>query len=296
VSVHSTSATTVLTSAALSVSILAERGGKITSLFDHARGREWLVSADRELSGPADESTIYDEGDLCGWDEMLPTITACRLPGTDIELADHGDLWRGSWDVVAESPASVTMRASRDLGFSFERTVTLEGAALVIDYRLVATGSRTLELLWAAHPFIALRPNTRLVVYGVGEFIEVTATGERVPFDWPADGLVVAVSIAPSTGRKFFARACAGQVGATLIDSDGSTLNWSWPSTDAPWIGLWLDHASLSRHLVAVIEPTNAGDDSLEEASSHHQSWVLAPEEERRWRLRVSVASELALR
>ena len=276
------------------MSILPERGGKITSLFDRVRAREWLISSDHELSGPIDESTIYDEGDLCGWDEMMPTITPCRLPGTDIELVDHGELWRGSWGVVAESPASLTMRASRDLGYTFERTLTLEGATLVVDYRVIATGERTLELLWAAHPFVKLHLDTRLVIDGADEFIEVTAEGVQLPFEWPQDGLVVAVGIAPSTGRKLFARSCAERVDASFTDADGARLTFSWASSDAPWLGLWLDNASLSRHVAAVIEPTNASDDSLEVASSRKQSWVLAPHEERRWRLRVSVSSELA--
>jgi galactose mutarotase-like enzyme len=287
------SATIVLESEELSVSILAERGGKITSLFDRAREREWLVLADHELSGPADESTSYDEGDLCGWDEMLPTITACFLPGTDIELADHGDVWRGSWEVVEASATSVIMRTSHDLGYCFKRTVTLEGPALVVDYLVTATGERTLELLWAAHPFVALRPDTRLTLEGVGEFIEVTANGERERFEWPDDGLVVGQAIAPSTGRKLFAPARAEQIVALLTDANGARLTWSW-TDEAPWLGLWLDNASLSRHVVAVIEPTNASDDSLEVASSRNQSWVLSPGEERRWRLCVSVSSELA--
>jgi galactose mutarotase-like enzyme len=294
VSVLSASATVVLESEELSVSILAERGGKITSLFDRGRAREWLISPDHELRGPADESTIYDEGDLCGWDEMLPTITPCRLPGTDIELADHGELWRGSWDVIAQSPTSVTMRASRDLGFTFERTLTLEGAALVVDYRVIATGGQTLELLWAAHPFVALRADTRLTVAGADEFMKVTAAGEQERYEWPADGLIVAKAIAHLTGRKLFAHARAERVVASFTDADGARLTWSWTSNDAPWLGLWLDNASLSRHVVAVIEPTNAGDDSLEAASSRNQSWVLAAHEERRWGLRVSVSSELA--
>jgi hypothetical protein len=89
--------------------------------------------------------------------------------------------------------------------------------------------------------------------------------------------------IAPTTGRKLFARARAERVIASFTDEDGARITWSWASSDAPW--LWLDNASLSPHVVAVIEPSNAGDDSLEVASSRNQSWVLAPHEERRWRL-----------
>lgn len=291
-SLRSASATIVLETEELSVSILAERGGKVTSLYDRVRDREWLVSADHELGGPADESTPYDRGDLCGWDEMMPTITPCHLPGTDLELPDHGELWRGSWEILAQSSTSATMRAKRGLGYWFERTVALDGAALDVDYRVVATGERTLELLWATHPFVALRPETRLAVRGLDEISEIRADAEQVPFEWPTDGLVVADAIASSTGRKLFARACADRVEASLTDADGSRLTWSWASRDAPWLGLWLDHGSLSRHVTAVIEPTNADDDSLEVASRRGLSWVLRPREERRWRLRACVSGD----
>jgi len=278
----------VLETEGVRVELLAHRGGKITSLFDARRGREWLVQAERELEGAPDTSIPYDEGDLCGWDEMMPTIEACRLPGTDRVLADHGELWRTTWEVSSRTATSVTTVVQSDLGYRFERTLTLEESVLVVDYRVIGTSAGPVEYLWAAHPFLSLLPDTRLYLDGAADVTEARDGGaQRV--DWPLDGLRVAKDIERGTGRKLFARATEESVMASLVDGDGARLTWCWSATGAPWLGLWLDHASLSRHLVAAIEPTTCGEDSLDVASVRGQSMAIAPGEVRRWRICVEV-------
>ncbi|MGA7834657.1 MAG: hypothetical protein WCA31_05565 [Acidimicrobiales bacterium] len=270
------------------VELLARRGGKITSLFDTSRGREWLVQAERELAGAPDTTVPYDEGDLCGWDEMMPTIEACRLPGTDRVLPDHGELWRTPWEVSGRTASSVTTVVRSDLGYRFERTLTLDANVLTVDYCVVGTGAGPVEYLWAAHPFVVLAPDTRLYLDGAHDVTEAGDDGTQ-RIEWPVDGFRVAKNVEEGSGRKLFARATEDSVGVSLVDEDGARLTWRWSASDAPWLGLWLDHASLSRHLVAAIEPTTSGEDSLEVSSLRGQSMTIAPEEVRQWRISVEV-------
>ena len=100
--------------------------------------REWLVQADHELVGPADADLPYDEGDLCGWDEMMPTISACRYPGTDLDLSDHGELWQWPWTVVTHATNSIVMAVAGSLDYDFERAISLEGERITVHYRVVA--------------------------------------------------------------------------------------------------------------------------------------------------------------
>ncbi len=273
----------------VAVTVVPERGGKVTSLFDRVNQREWLIQADRELIGPADAHVPYDKGDLCGWDEMVPTISACRYPGGDIVLSDHGELWQRSWSVVAHSTNSISLAVTGSLGYEFERVMSLDAERVVVDYRIVA-GVAGLDFLWAAHPFLDLVANTRTKVEGFSGFSEVRSDDGRTPFDWPNDGLSVVEVLAPHTDKKLFAHTASDSVEVVLQDPHGPSLTWSWSATDAPWLGVWLDRASLSPHLVAVVEPTNAGDDSLEVAAGRGDSWTLAGGEEKRWSISVALS------
>jgi hypothetical protein len=275
----------------ISLSILPERGGKIVSLFDRRARREWLVAPERELGGPADASIPYDEGDLCGWDEMMPTIAACRYPQSRRDLPDHGELWQKSWRVVAQSEDSLVTSVTGDLGYQLEREIHLGTRGVRVDY-LVGAGCDGLEFLWAAHPFFALRSGTRMKFEGFGDFVGDQGDEVAPHGPWPTDEPTIADILAPGLDRKVFAPALAQRVSASLHDPSGAWVRCEWESSDAPWLGLWLDRASLSSHQTAVIEPTGASSDSLEVAARLGQSWKLAPGESRRW----SIAIECGVR
>jgi hypothetical protein len=242
------------------------------------------------LVGPANADVAYDQGDLCGWDEMMPTIAACRYPGSGLALADHGELWQRPWTVVAHSSNSISTTVSGSLGYDFERVISLEAERVNVDYRVVAKADG-LNFLWAAHPFLAVGPDTGVHVDGVSGFCEVHNDGGRTSFNWPHDGLTIGEALAPDTDKKFFARASSDHVAVVLRDAEGPSLTWCWSKEDAPWLGVWLDRASLSSHLVAAIEPTNASDDSLEVAASRGESWALVGGEQRCWSISITVGA-----
>jgi hypothetical protein len=180
------------------------------------------------------------------------------------------------------------MTVAGSLGYDFERAILLEGERITVHYRVIA-GLDGLNFLWASHPFLALGPTTRMMVDGFAGFCEVRNNGGRADFDWPDDGLTIAETLAPQTDKKLFGHAVGDDAGVVLTDPEGPSLTWRWSAADVPWLGVWLDRASLSTHLVAAIEPTNAGDDSLEVAASRRDSWTLSGGEERRWSISIAV-------
>lgn len=272
-----------LSAEGISVSMSPERGGKITSLNDTQRAREWLEPSDGELSGPVARDASFDEGDMCGWDEVMPTIEACRHPVTGAPLGDHGELWRQSWTVTARSPDSVTTSVGDEvLGYRLERTLRVSPHALRVDYRVVTEAS-DLPLLWAAHPLFAARAGTR--VFADVEPLDLAGR------PWPAGGVAVSSDLAAGSGRKVFLRPRGEQALSWLVDLDGSCLSLRWPRQRVPFLGLWLDHCSLSRHPVVGIEPTNGCDDSLAAAYAVRSEESAAALCLRRWSLVVSVGT-----
>jgi galactose mutarotase-like enzyme len=268
----------VLEAPGITVTMLEEHGGKITSIVDAASGREWLESPAQPLGGLADSTVPYDAGDMCGWDEMVPTIERCDYPGTASSLPDHGELWSKSWEVSARTPTSATTEVAGDaLPYRFERTLSVSPSALHVEYSLTTESDDDLQLLWAAHPLFAAWPGTRLVL-DPGEF-------ESDVFDTS-----VAEDLAEGSSRKLFAKVRTASCTARLLDEAGPTLALRWRRAEAPYVGLWLDHCEYSRHPVIAIEPTNGFADSLSEAGAS-LAWTVSARQPRRWSLDVVLRS-----
>ena len=283
-----------LESAALTLDLEPRRGAKIASMRQRATGREWIEGDQTLPADPPDPGVSFDEGDMCGWDEMMPTIEPCRYPGGDLELADHGELWRRAWDVVEvtamSAAAATTTTVDPVLGCRIFRTLRLVDETLLIEYALTNESSAERCVLWAAHPLFAHRPGTRLVLEGL---LVETDEGEGQVRTWPADGLSLD-TLAAGEYQKLFARGCVPRPRATLIDADGPWLRLGWSRDDASYLGIWLDQAALARHPVVALEPTNAGHDALDVALASDRfdrAWCLAPGASRRWRLEVTTGT-----
>jgi hypothetical protein len=273
-----------------------ERGGKITSLVGVGTvvSREWLESGVSRLVGCADEGVEFDAGDMCGWDEMMPSIAPCRYPGSEIELPDHGELWRKGWDITAQSANSVSTRVAGDaLAYVFERTLTLGANSLRIDYRVSTEVGDDLYFLWAAHPLFAQRSSTRvtlghrptsLVRYGDPTSGPIVA--------WPNNGVSVESDLSAGASQKFFLTPGSEDVAVSLVDGEGPSLTMRWRRSDVPYIGLWLDNRQYSRHPVVAIEPTNWTDDALDSAVAARGQWVVAKGLDRVWSIEVVVATK----
>ena len=273
----------------LVVSVSPRRGGKITSLVHRASGREWLEDAEGALEGPPDVSLGFDGGDMCGWDEMLPTIESCEVDG--VGLADHGELWRRPWEVLRAESDAASLRVRDDgSGLELTRTLTLERARLRVDYHLVNAAASERAVLWAAHPLFRARPGTRLSLEG--EIVEVSEDGRVVGHGaWP--GPVRSVGdLAEGECAKYFVRVPGSTPVASLLDPEGTWLSLTWAAVDAPYLGVWLDRAALARHPVIALEPTNGAHDSLAVARGAKGAptpWVLSAGAERLWTLVVEV-------
>jgi galactose mutarotase-like enzyme len=276
----------------IALTMMPERGGKIISLVDTDRDREWLEQSADALVGPADVERSFDEGDMCGWDEMLPTISACRYPGSDLELPDHGELWRVAWEVTQQTSNSVsTRRHGRILPYLFERTLALNANSLRVEYRMSTSGIDDLTFLWAAHPLFSLQPETRVLVdSGSSIFDQLHENGSRTLVNWPRGGAVLSDIAHAGQGKKLFARALNETVAVALIDPDGAQINLGWRRSQIPWLGIWMDNCSLSRRPVAAIEATNGLDDSLETSTLAGQSWTVSPGVARQWSIELTTS------
>lgn len=270
----------------VAVAVDPDHGGRLTRLTNLHDGREWLHQA-RATRTPA---TSYDEGDLGGWDEMLPTIAACRHPETGDPLRDHGDLWDQPWEVTSCDDHSVVTRVStRGPMVVLERSIRVLENHVRLDY--AATSERDVAVLWAAHPLFSTRVGSRVVL---DESMRPWRAGDaaRSPYPWPREGLSVERDVPTGTDLKLFGDVtrCAG-ASCAIVDADGSRVDLRWDVRAAPFVGLWLDHGHLVEGAVAALEPTTGADDALDVANRLGPAFTLWAHRPRRWWLDVRLSA-----
>lgn len=291
--------TVVLTAAGIRVTCVPGRGGKLTSINDLDRDREWLVPPGGPLDGPVPPGLPFTDGDMCGWDEMVPTIIPCRYPGPgqpDLQLPDHGELWTLPWPVTQRDDRSLTLAVvGRVLPYRLERQATVTPSSLLLDYRLDAAGDEPLQLLWAAHPQFRCRSGTRIVMPAhVRAALDVTDPRRPQRIAWPGQGTDQVDKLPRGTGRKLVLDPGTQASWVSLVDPDGTALRLSWDCAQVPYLGLWLDHLRFSPTPCVVLEPTTGFYDDLALASASGRVMSLRPGQPIRWSLRVSLGTRSA--
>ena len=274
----------------VALTISPEHGAKIMSLVDTVTRREWLEQPRGELR--LDPLGAFDDGDLCGWDEMMPTIDSCRYPGTSIELADHGDLWRTPWKVEEQSPTSVTTSVfGSSLPFALSRTVQVSRQRVDLHYTLETREAGALYLLYAAHPLFRYLPGTRVVLDAVPHSLVGLQDDDTSPMLWPVGGLDLADVVPAGSARKLFLDPSARISTVRLIDARGSSLAMSWRLDELAYLGVWFDHGRLSEHPVIAIEPTNGFGDSLQRCVDRSSITATPGHSTRTWSIAVQLAN-----
>lgn len=282
---------------------LPELGGKIASILDKHRGREWVVGPDSRPLRRLNQGAVWTDEDMSGWDEMFPTINPCSYPGpganTGKPLPDHGEVWTRSWEVLAEDNREIALQVEGvALPYRLTRTAGLTGGVLSLDYRVHNTGSDHLRYLWAAHPQFNCGEDSRIVLpAGVKEVLLVydpergwDSEGSRVP--WPGESLDKVAPVSRKTCRKLYLPPDQRIAWAEVIEqTTGDWLRLEWEPHELPYLGIWVDEGCFNSVHTVALEPTCAFFDDLASADRKGLAAVLAPAAARVWSLKVRVGT-----
>ena len=278
----------------ISLQILPELGGKISSLIDQQSGREWLwthPSAKRRL--PVYGESFVEELDTGGWDEIFPSVAPCILKDGTV-IPDHGDLVFLPAELSDQSTDSLTLiTQTRAITTRFTRRLRLEKRTLQIDYSLESLTDKTIPYLWATHPLIALEDGMALEIPTTeftstdGLALEQHRGRSIIRIDDPA------VRGTPPHMLKFFtARGSTSYF--TLRATDQSSLRMDWNPEENPFLGLWLNQRNWSGignvpYFNLGVEPTTSPHDSLADAIAAGDHHTLDAFTTKRWSIRLTL-------
>ncbi len=268
------------------MTVLAQAGGKISSI--QVKGIE-LLQAPLKPIGMRTYTMPFSESDASGWDECLPSVSACTI-ATETGLAsvpDHGDLWRVPWQTLKLTTDSATMQGDCfSLPLRLVRSMLLaergSGWELQMLYSLTNIGASSVPWAWAAHPLFAVEEGDRIVLpENVTHLRLEGSANERLgkkedSVAWPvaelsgdttAD-LSRAHSAQSSFGDKLFTSRL--QTGWCCLErpSIGLRLTVEFNVKVTPYLGLWLCYGGWpdgegAKQQCVALEPTTAPFDSL---------------------------------
>lgn len=285
-----------LDSADVEVRIIPELGAKISGLRDKHTGREWMWSPPGGGLFRNSLASAFDQSTLTGADECLPTIAACRWGGR--ELPDHGELWSLPWTAETVPYGLRTTLVCPISPFRIERTATLEGNVLKLDYRLMHLGSEPEPFIWALHPLMTILPGDRLEIPACELELEValgrTLGGQGTKISWPRPAPDIDLSLMDfgpggEAALKGFFRNLP-EKRADIINGSGRgrmSIRFYGDSLDA--LGVWINRGAWNGHHHVAVEPTNGSPDALDAAvkrSKHHG--VILPGQTLSWQVELA--------
>lgn len=301
----------------LSLALMPELGGKISSLRDLRSGREWLWRHPRlPYARVAGTASYVREADTGGWDECFPTVAPCPYPSdpwAGTPLPDHGELWsqavRLTVRVEPEAVVLVTGYQGGLLPYSFERRLTLAAgsARLRCDYSVRNLASTPLAFIWCAHPLLAVEPGMRVRVPGAARFNvwaalppDLVGAASGLPFPPPArvSGVPVDLALlpaAPPVALKLWSDPLAE--GWAAVEAADGALRMHWDAELLPQLALWMNLGAWAADGGAPyynlgLEPCIGAQDSLAEAVAEHDLYAaLPPRATRSWWLEVELTA-----
>lgn len=287
----------LLRSEVLQVAILPQRGGKIASLLDRRSGREWLAQPATGGVDPLEYGMPFTEGDMSGWDEMLPTIVAGPSPAGGGNLPDHGEVWSVPWTVEEADEEVITLKVEgRTLPFLCRRSARLESPdVLRLDYTIWVEGPTPVQLLWAAHPQFSWRTGGLVELPDdVRRVLDVLGRPSPKETVWD-ERLARHLDHAPQgTGRKLWLLPDQRPAWARVRDPDGGAVTLRWDPRQVPYLGVWFDACAYSRESVVALEPSTGFFDDLSVAIGHGRVTTVSAAEPLSWAIEVA-ASEPAV-
>ena len=296
-----------LQSAALSIEVLPDEGGRISSLKSLHSGMEFLTQSYRCGSYPQPGfHAAFQDGPCAGIEECLPTVGPCGPETDGGPTPDHGDFWQLRWNVTSVSSTNLYMFST---GFSralrFSKELSLNNDTLSIVYRTENIGSTVQSFLYACHPLFAVSVGDLIFLpREVRELRLDYSRGDRVgsagtTVAWPESQSGIRLDIAGSsdagTAEMFYtARLSQGRCGIYRA-ATRETLDIGFDPQRLPYLGVWLcyggwpDDGPGPRQYAVALEATTSGCNTLSEADRNGSSVTLDPGSTFDWEIRFRI-------
>ena len=291
----------------VSVSVLPELGGKMTSLKHLDSGHEFLLQPIERAYRRAAYGARFEDYDTSGFDECFPSVSACEYPGAADVVPDHGELWSVPWQAELCGETLLLTVSGRRFPYAFRKRVRLEASKVVLNYEVESTSSEPFNFLWSAHPLLAVAPGCRIFLpEQVHEMLVHWSHEERLgafgdTCSWPiarnrsgnAINLAELKSAQEKTADKLFTPRLADGFCAVYYPESDDSLVFHFDTGAVPYVGVWICQGGWPYpdrgHFTMALEPCSGRPDSLAEAATRQECQVLPARGKKSWELTIEI-------
>ena len=275
--------------------ILPELGGRVWTLEDRLRRRQWIWHRQDVSLAPSAPGAVYDDVWSGGWEELFPNDAPGEFEGR--LLPDHGEWWTLAWRAepstsdtgarVGLTAVTRIIRAECFKGFSLRH----DSRALTVEYRLRSLEAQPFHFLFKQHLPIEITANCRLQLPGGTVEAVDPAFGTLLegpgPFRWPTTsggGRSIDLRQIPpplSKAREFvFVRDLPEPWCGVEDHERGASIRMDYEGGRFPYVWLFLSYGGWRDTYTAVLEPCTNLPKELNRAVQLGQSARLSAGEE----------------
>lgn len=217
-----------------------EDGGRIG--FLRYGDADLLTTAPAAFRAPARDHGAYERRPVYGYDDCFPSVDACRFPGRDWRIPDHGELCWLPWETREEGRDLVFTVASRALPVVFSRTMEFRGATLTWRFRMRNLGPDPLTVLHVMHPLMPIRAWKSLELPAFRNVYDELADA-NLPVRTPAELAGILLGTPEGDKRMLYVQ---GVAGGRLRGVTRQGLAWTqtWPADVFPTLAIWWNHGA----------------------------------------------------
>jgi len=284
-------------------------GAKLVSLIDKRSGRELMLQSKNEKLILGTYDSDYNAVDVCGFDEMFPTIDVCyseQYPWEGVKMPDHGEVWSLDWDCASDSEKIEACIYGVRFPYKLSKSIYFNGnGALRCDYRLENLSAFNMEFLWAAHAMFAMEEDSYIILPAGQTNATLTYThdgylgsgyGDTMKIDEKFD--VAAIddcSYKINFSRKnkvymekFYLNGVVEHgICGVMYTSDGSAYKMAFPAEQVPYLGVLISNGLHIGECV-ILEPCTAAFDRPDRAKAFNCNSVVGAHSVYKWHLEFS--------
>jgi hypothetical protein len=311
VSVDHSPDTLLLENETLSVQVAPGIGGRVVSVVWKPTQRDLLYRSESIAHRVLPAGSPYDPNFAGGIDELLPNDLGESppwAPGAS-PLPDHGELWTTELSARRRGRDSVVLEGDLPLcGLSYRRTMSLDGPAIVSDYRIVNRSADSRSFLWKLHAALAVEEGDAIAIPARRSAIAdlfYSRWTDQPDMRWPA--------IQASTRRpRTEARGAPGPDivpprasnttdfwylweltrGEAALRRDGLSVRYAFDSTVFPYVWVFASYGGFADSYTVILEPATAMPISLADAVPRGSCTTLAPAAAIETQVRFEVVQE----
>lgn len=251
------------------------------------RDFDLLTTAPDQFKQSSKDFGEYENRPVYGYDDCFPSVEACKYPGLDWVVPDHGELCWLEWEAQVQSDKIVFSVESEGLPIIFKRTMHFRNSQLYWSFEVQNRGDKNLPFQHVMHPLIKL---TEIKDLKLPNFSSLNKeSGEEFEFK------------TPKALRDYVLTRVEGETHMLYLQNQrGNFVDWTYknglqvrmifPGEIFSSIGIWWNYLGYPnesglRRDECAFEPISGTSSKLDDAYDEALSLFVEPNEIKSWNI-----------